>query len=529
MKTPPILMLFALLASRGLVCGLATEAIGPAKSTVAQPGWPKGIAELASHPSRVYTVWVNGNENFYFQANLDEINELLTLFSKARMRDHEVRIEPGTNSVKSFSGDLFDYNVSLHVLSGIALHAMGEKVAGETLEPCLTIYAREARSLLKQLKLPANAVVHCEVEGAGITSKVIKPIRKIWYGRVQFEDGRPGVDLEHGLNTRITLWEKDSAEGIELAFVSHEGLFQAVFSDGEIAALKKGQSWLTVKLGNYAAKATPDDTRYPVELLAPEKEKAKPLKISRPEYYYGRVLFEDGSLAVLKPAPWPGAAISVDIPYSGAASLDAEGYFQVFLEPEQFEKLKSRKPSKNIYCPTEQQGQSRAMEIFPAELLAQDKSKAGIVKIPKPIFKPSYDPAKAPSLVGKPLPALRDLKLEASPSAVSNRRILLCFFDLQERPSRHAVAELVKQADDLQSSGIFIAGVQVSAVDRTTLQWFVRTNHVNFPVGMIEAEAEKTKFNWGLKSQPWLILTDEQHIVRAEGFSSGEVSEQLSR
>ncbi len=82
--------LFVLSAS-GTVYGLATEQIGPDKPdrpTVSQPGWAKGIVDIPKHPSRVYSIWVNGNENFYFKATPDEINGLMELFSKARMRDH---------------------------------------------------------------------------------------------------------------------------------------------------------------------------------------------------------------------------------------------------------------------------------------------------------------------------------------------------------------------------------------------------------------------------------------------------------
>jgi len=46
---------------------------------------------------------------------------------------------------------------------------------------------------------------------------------------------------------------------------------------------------------------------------------------------------------------------------------------------------------------------------------------------------------------------------------------------------------------------------------------------------MIQTDEEKTKFNWGLKAQPWLILTDRAHIVRAEGFALEELSQKLSQ
>mgnify|MGYP001765288876 CR=1 FL=1 len=35
------------------------------------------------------------------------------------------------------------------------------------------------------------------------------------------------------------------------------------------------------------------------------------------------------------------------------------------------------------------------------------------------------------------------------------------------------------------------------------------------------------KFTWGLRSQPWLILTDKGHTVRAEGFAPDELEEKL--
>jgi len=46
---------------------------------------------------------------------------------------------------------------------------------------------------------------------------------------------------------------------------------------------------------------------------------------------------------------------------------------------------------------------------------------------------------------------------------------------------------------------------------------------------MIKSDEEKTRFKWGVKSLPWLILTDEEHIVRAEGFGIQELDERLKQ
>jgi len=403
-----------------------------------------------------------------------------------------------------------------------------DKDAAETFEPRLTVYVGDDLALLKQLKLPDNAIVHCEIEGPEVKGKVARPIRRTWYGCVQFDDSTPAVDMEHGLRTHITLWDNAFADGIPLGRVERDGSFKAVFSEEELANLKSGKSWLTMTVGNWATQPKKSDPRFLAALLALDKEKTTPHKISRPQYYYyGRVLFEDGSPAILDPKPWPGAEISLSFPYAAPARLDAEGYFKVVLEPEQFAKLKARKPDKNIYCPTVDRNGSRATDAFPPELLSQDKAKAGVVRIAKPIFKPEYDLAKAPSLVGKPLPALTNFRIAPAPGDFDGQMVLVYFFDLHQRPSRHWMTELLKQAGELKKTGLLVVAVQTSAVDRKVLESYAATNRIAFPLGIIGADEEKTRFDWGLKSQPWMILTDRQQVVRAEGFGLEELNGKL--
>jgi hypothetical protein len=55
----------------------------------------------------------------------------------------------------------------------------------------------------------------------------------------------------------------------------------------------------------------------------------------------------------------------------------------------------------------------------------------------------------------------------------------------------------------------------------------VKKNNVPFPVGTIQGDEEKVRFILGVKSLPWIILTDHEHVVRAEGFSLGELDETL--
>jgi len=376
MKTRIILALFGLLAFCELCFGIREEHIGPDAKEVA----PKGLVEIVRHPSRVYHLNWSGALFYYFQATPAEINEFLAHFAKARLRDHVIRIEPaGTNTVKSFNGTTIAYNVRLQIVQGHTLAVMREKEMNGSVEPVveLTIHVGADRSLLQQLKLPDQAIVECAIEGVNLKGKKTKPQRQVWCGAVQFDDGRVADDWEHGVYTRIALWEQDSPDGIRLAEVTTKGLFFAAFSEDELAALKQGRSWLTMTVGNQGAGAKKDDPRFPADQLVRDAWRATPVRVAGPTYYYGRLLFEDGT---------PAKVIRVEFPFSVYAKPDGEGYLQVTFSPEQFAQAKAEKPRKNIEVPVNDRGNGATVETFPVAMLSTDKAKAGVVRIPKPGF-----------------------------------------------------------------------------------------------------------------------------------------------
>jgi len=525
-----IIILLIVVAMSSVSFGLREEKIGPDSAshpTLAQPGWPKGIVEPLRHGSRVYSIWFNGNENFYFKAEPDEINELIEQFSRARLRDHEVWIEFGTKEVKSFRGDVFEYNVSLQILSGIALSVLKDSNEPDTFEPELRIYVDDV-SALKKLKLPDNLIVHCSVEGANIKSRAVKPERRRWCGIVQFHDSSPAVDFQSGLSTQITLWQEGFKDGFPIDRVDGRGDFSIALSDKEMADLKNGKSRLTITTGNFLTESSRSDEQFPAELLSLEKGKAIPKKISWPKFYYGRILFEDGSIPVLDPEPWPGAEISVSFPYAGSPRIDSQGYFRVYFSEEQIEKLKTDKQRSNIYVPSYvERGSARAVAVFPADLLSQDKSKAGVVKIPKPGFEQGVNLGMAPPLTGKSLPDIKSLGV--SLSGADNKKVLICFWDFQQRPSRNMISQLASGIDELINKGVAVALVQAAQVEQGELEEYISKNNIKFPLGIIKTDVEKIRYNWGVRSLPWLILTDENHIVKSEGFTINELDENLKK
>ena len=64
--TPAILLhLFFVSVCCPSVFGLAEERIGPVPDAHPQPDWAAGLIVPLRHPSRVYSRWVNGNENIF--------------------------------------------------------------------------------------------------------------------------------------------------------------------------------------------------------------------------------------------------------------------------------------------------------------------------------------------------------------------------------------------------------------------------------------------------------------------------------
>ena len=118
---------------------------------------------------------------------------------------------------------------------------------------------------------------------------------------------------------------------------------------------------------------------------------------------------------------------------------------------------------------------------------------------------------KTPLLIGKPLPELGKMGIEL-PDDASEKMILVCLWDVQQRPSRNYVKELAKKAGELAEEDVVVACVQVADVEDKVVDEWVKENKIPFAIGRSAAEKGKSTFDWGVKSMPWLILTDRGHI-----------------
>lgn len=135
--------------------------------------------------------------------------------------------------------------------------------------------------------------------------------------------------------------------------------------------------------------------------------------------------------------------------------------------------------------------------------------------------------ATLPSLIGKPLPNLEDIKIDFNTEQAKGKRLLVCFFDMDQRPSRNCIARLAKQAERLEEKGLVVTAIQASKVDENKLDKWLKDHNTPFRIGMIEGKEEEIRFDWGVKSLPWLILTDTEHNVTAEGFGLDELDDKI--
>jgi hypothetical protein len=132
--------------------------------------------------------------------------------------------------------------------------------------------------------------------------------------------------------------------------------------------------------------------------------------------------------------------------------------------------------------------------------------------------KVDYTPKEFQSLLGKPLSSLEDFGVRLSEASDSNDIMIVCFWDMNQRPSRNCIIHLAEQVGGLKQEGVTVLGIQSSMVDKNTLNKWVKKNNIPFHIGMVQDDEEKTRLNWGVKSLPWLILTDRSHVIHAEGF-----------
>jgi beta-lactamase regulating signal transducer with metallopeptidase domain/peroxiredoxin len=111
------------------------------------------------------------------------------------------------------------------------------------------------------------------------------------------------------------------------------------------------------------------------------------------------------------------------------------------------------------------------------------------------------------------------IDIEFGTEQAKGKELLVCFWDMNQRPSRHLVTELAKRADKMQAKDIMALAVQTAEVKAEELKAWAQKYQIPFPCGVIKKDVDKVLYRWGARALPWLVLMDEKGAVRAEGFT----------
>ncbi len=139
--------------------------------------------------------------------------------------------------------------------------------------------------------------------------------------------------------------------------------------------------------------------------------------------------------------------------------------------------------------------------------------------------KPTYE--EPASLIGKPLPSTEDFGIR--PESYKDHRVLLCFFDASQRPSRSIVTTLGKKAAELRQKGVMVVAIQQGAAGTDERKVWLKEQPDAMCKGFVKGDGREVMFSWGVKGLPWLILADENHTVTAEGFGIDDLDAKLQQ
>ncbi len=210
---------------------------------------------------------------------------------------------------------------------------------------------------------------------AVLTGKIVKP------------DGSPATEFTVDVRNEVD-WKDDSGQylhvfGIKKHFVSPDSRF-------EISGLASGIFSIRIFLTGKESEDVEFNLRYTrqvCELLDGKITEVTNETLAK-KAWYGRVLFEDGTPAVL-----PGATTEILVWSKGfdeghhTATVDEEGYFTARFSDDTLQRLKSEEVWLTINVTKSTRLFSEIQkEKFPFRLMSMDKEKAGTLNISRPAF-----------------------------------------------------------------------------------------------------------------------------------------------
>ena len=128
---------------------------------------------------------------------------------------------------------------------------------------------------------------------------------------------------------------------------------------------------------------------------------------------------------------------------------------------------------------------------------------------------------------GEPIPEFDGIDIDFDLSRAADKMMLVCFWNVEQRPSRYCLRDLAERSQELKDKGVIIAAVHATKNNKETVEEWIKKSNIPFPVGTIQSDAKEIFSTWGVESLPWLILTDRQHFMINSGFPLTELDEKI--
>ena len=139
------------------------------------------------------------------------------------------------------------------------------------------------------------------------------------------------------------------------------------------------------------------------------------------------------------------------------------------------------------------------------------------------------------SLVGRALPKLSAFAIGFKPQYITGKRLLLCFWDIEQSSSRRFLRQLARQSGELAERNIRTVTIHTGTPRPEHIRRWLVQNRIPFPTGSLPpgvhfwSQHEVLRPWEGIRGLPWLILTDDQHVVGAEGLQLHDIEERFTK
>ena len=143
------------------------------------------------------------------------------------------------------------------------------------------------------------------------------------------------------------------------------------------------------------------------------------------------------------------------------------------------------------------------------------------------------DPNSRQLPVVKVGPRLQPIEETTDSERAKIKMVLMCFCDMKQE-SKDCILQLKEKVDALSEQGVFVVlfDAQGSKAGSNRLDSWLKEHSVSFPVERSGSNPKRVLNAcraWDIKKLPWLVLTDPNHVVTAEGFCLDELNQMIKK